>query len=88
MCKYKIKREFKILNFSGKKVYIEKGYSDSIFEISNTMEELLLLLKDGVTEEEMHNYFFTTYNINENLLHENLTKYIKILLSKDIIEKY
>ena len=57
MYKYKIKKQFKILDFSGKKIYLEKGASDSIFEISDTMEELLFLLKDGITLKKFINTF-------------------------------
>ena len=70
MYKYKIKKQFKILDFSGKKIYLEKGASDSIFEISDTMEELLFLLKDGITLEEIYKYFLKQYAVNDEYLNE------------------
>ena len=81
---YKIKKQFKILDFSGKKIYLEKGASDSIFEISDTMEELLFLLKDGITLEEIYKYFLKQYAVNDEYLRAKVcsSPYIKILSNK------
>ena len=85
---YKIKKQFKILDFSGKKIYLEKGASDSIFEISDTMEELLFLLKDGITLEEIYKYFLKQYAVNDEYLRAAISSTIDILSKKGIIERY
>ena len=83
-----IKKQFKILDFSGKKIYLEKGASDSIFEISDTMEELLFLLKDGITLEEIYKYFLKQYAVNDEYLRAAISSTIDILSKKGIIERY
>ena len=88
MYKYKIKKQFKILDFSGTKIYLEKGASDSIFEISDTMEELLFLLKDGITLEEIYKYFLKQYAVNDEYLRAAISSTIDILSKKGIIERY
>ena len=88
MYKYKIKKQFKILDFSGKKIYLEKGASDSIFEISDTMEELLFLLKDGITLEEIYKYFLKQYAVNDEYLRAAISSTIDVLSKKGIIERY
>ena len=59
-----------------------------IFEISDTMEELLFLLKDGITLEEIYKYFLKQYAVNDEYLRAAISSTIDILSKKGIIERY
>lgn len=52
------------------------------------MEELLFLLKDGITLEEIYKYFLKQYAVNDEYLRAAISSTIDILSKKGIIERY
>lgn len=48
------------------------------------MEELLFLLKDGITLEEIYKYFLKQYAVNDEYLRAAISSTIDILSKKEL----